>query len=189
MGFDWDKVEKDIIKHGTRNSLLTAVMPTAATSQIMGNCEGIDIRLSNIYIRTTHAGTFVVANPYLIQDLIEAGVWSEELRKKLVVHNGSIQKIKEIPQHIKDIYKTAFEVKQKSVVQQSADRGPFIDQSQSLNIFVPSPNLDLQAAILFDGWKKGLKTGQYYLRTRPAVNPLQFGIDVIETQKILAESE
>jgi len=184
MGYDWKSLIEDIKTHGTRNSLLTAVMPTATTSQIMCNSESIEAPMSNIYIRSTLAGEFIVINESLVQDLIKLGLWSEDMRKLLIIRNGSIQDIDGIPTHIKEIYKTAFEIRQKDIIMQAAERGPFIDQSQSMNLFMAESNFDILMSCHFEGWKRGLKTGMYYLRTRPSVDPIQFGIDIEEVNKL-----
>lgn len=184
MGYDWDGLVQDVMKYGTRNSLLTAIMPTASSSQIMGNSECCEPRMSNVFTRTTLAGMFVVVNPHLMNDLMAEGLWNEDMRKKLIIYNGSIQKIDEIPDRIKRVYKTAFEIGQRHLIDQSADRGAFIDQSQSLNLFFANPSFDLQNSALFTGWKKGLKTGEYYLRTQPAVNPIQFGVDIDDIKRL-----
>lgn len=184
MGYDWERLIGEVQKYGTRNSLLTAVMPTASTSQIMGNSECCEPRMSNVFTRTTLAGMFVVVNPFLMDDLMKEGLWNEDMRKKIIIHNGSVQKIEEIPHRIKEIYKTAYEINQMHLVKQSADRGVFIDQSQSFNLFFAKPNFDLQTAALFGGWEAGLKTGEYYLRTQPAVNPIQFGIDIDDIKRL-----
>lgn len=184
MGYDWNKLIEEIKLFGTRNSLLTTIMPTASTSQIMGNSEMIEPYMSNIFVRSTLAGEFIVVNNNLMNDLQKLGIWSEDIRKKLIIENGSVQRIDEIPQHIKDIYKTSFEIKQKKIIQQAADRGIFMDQSQSMNIFMAEPNFDLLNSILFTGWKLGLKTGMYYFRTLPAVNPINFGIDVEDIKRL-----
>lgn len=187
--YDWDSLCTNIKLHGLRNSLLTTVMPTATTSQIMGNSESIDPYLSNVFTRQTLAGEFIVINENLINDLIEGNLWSEDIRKKIIVMNGSIAQIKEIPLHIKNLYKTAFEIKMKDILQQSIDRGVYIDQSQSLNLYMETSDFDRLTSSHFYGWKNGLKTGMYYLRSRPSINPIQFGIDINEVNKIKTESE
>lgn len=175
--WDWKKLIEDIKKYGTRNSLLTTIMPTASTSQIMNNNEAIEPYTSNLYTRTTLAGEYIIVNKHLQNDLIELGLWTKEIREEFFFDNGSIQKIREIPEHIKDIYKTAFEMKSKPLVQQSIERGPFIDQSQSMNIFSNEPDNRMLTSSHFYGWKNKLKTGMYYLRSQPAVDPIKFGID------------
>jgi ribonucleoside-diphosphate reductase alpha chain len=184
MGYDWKSLIEDVKEFGTRNSLLTAIMPTASSSQIMGNSECCEPRMSNVFTRTTLAGMFVVVNPFLMKDLMKEGLWDEDMRKKLIIYNGSVQKIDEVPDRLKSIYKTAYELDQMHLVEQSADRGVFVDQSQSFNLFFAKPSFDLQTSALFGGWKAGLKTGEYYLRTQPAVNPIQFGIDIDDIKRL-----
>jgi ribonucleotide reductase alpha subunit len=152
-------------------------MPTASTSQILGNNECFEPYTSNIYVRRTLAGEFVCVSRHLLNDLIKLGIWSAELRNKLIAHNGSVQKIAEIPKHIKDIYKTVWEISQKTLIDMAADRGAFIDQSQSLNIHMPNVNHGKLTSMHFYAWKKGLKTGMYYLRTKPAVDAIKFTVD------------
>ena len=182
--YDWDAVKADLITYGARNSLLTAVMPTASTSQIMSNSEAIEPYMSNIFVRSTLAGEFIVVNKHLMQDLLALNLWNEDLKRKIILSNGSIQTIPEIPQKIKDIYRTAFEIKQKDVIQQSLDRAPFIDQSQSLNLFFDTSNFDKLTSAHFYGWERGIKTGMYYLRSQPAAIPINFGIDAKEEVKV-----
>ena len=185
MNYDWTNLIESIKKHGTMNSLLTALMPTASTSQIMGNCESFEPYLSNIFTRTTLAGEFMVVNQHLVNDLIKLNLWSDEMRNKIIIYNGSIQKINEIPDNIKEIYKTAFEIKQKHIVQQAIDRGCFIDQTQSMNLFIDKPDYEKLTSSHFYGWKHGLKTGMYYLRSQPATNPIKFGVDIDLINKVL----
>lgn len=184
MDYDWSTLIESIKKHGLRNSLLTTCMPTASTAQIMGNSESIEPYLTNIFTRSTLAGEFIVINENLLNDLIKENLWNDSVRKKIIVFNGSIQNISEIPERIKKIYKTAFELKLKEIVSQSCDRAPFIDQSQSLNLFMEKSDFDVLTSAHFYSWEHGLKTGMYYLRTRPAVDPTQFGIEASEIQKI-----
>jgi len=184
MGYDWDKLQQEVMQYGTRNSLLTALMPTASTSQIMGNYEGFEPYMTNIFVRTTLAGEFIVINEHLLKTLLELNIWNEDIRKLIILNNGSIQKIECIPQDIKDIYKTAFELKLKSILQQAVERGPFIDQSQSMNLFMEKPNFGKLTSAHFYGWKNGLKTGMYYLRTNPSVNPISFGIDINDIKRL-----
>ncbi len=184
LNYDWISLKKDIIKYGTRNSLLTTIMPTASTAQIMGNCESIEPYQTNIFIRETLAGEYIVVNKNLIKDLIKLNLWNDNMRKRIVLNNGSIQNIDEIPKILRNVYKTAFEIKLKSIIDQSAARGIFIDQSQSLNLFLDSPNKNKLHSALFYAWEKGLKTGMYYLRSRPAFDPTNFGIDVDEINEI-----
>lgn len=182
--YDWESLIYEIKEHGIRNSLLIALMPTASTSQIMGNSECIEPYMSNIFVRTTLAGNFIVTNKNLMEDLEKLGLWTDDIRKKLLIYNGSVQNIDEIPDRIKRVYKTAFEINPKAVIIQSAERGPFVCQSQSLNLFIAKPNYDLLFNTLYLGWRKGLKTGMYYYRTMPAVDPIQFGIDVDDIKRL-----
>lgn len=182
--YDWDGLMLSIRRYGLRNSLTTTAMPTASTSQIMGNSEGIEPYMSNVYTRSTLAGDFIVINENLVRDLISANVWNEGVRKKIIIMNGSVQDIPGIPKHIKDIYKTCFEIKLKSVISQSLDRAIFIDQSQSLNLYMDTSDFDKLTSAHFYGWENGIKTGMYYLRSRPAVDPIQFGIDAKEIMDI-----
>jgi ribonucleoside-diphosphate reductase alpha subunit len=184
MGFNWTSLISDLKKYGARNSLLTALMPTASTSQIMGNCECFEPYSSNLFVRKTLAGEYTIVNEHLVKDLIDLGLWNKEMFEEILYFNGSIQKIKDIPQNIKDIYKTAFELKGKDIVQQSIERGPFIDQTQSMNIFQAIPDFNKLSASHFYGWKNGLKTGMYYLRTQPVVDPIKFGLDPSSVQRI-----
>ena len=187
MGYDWDSLVESIKTYGVRNSLLTALMPTASTAQIMGNCESFEPHHSNIFIRETLAGEFIVVNKNLMKDLIKDNLWSEKIRKKIVIDNGSIQNISEIPQKYKDIYKTAFEIKLKDIIDQSADRGVFVDQSQSLNLFMGESDRNKLHSAHVHSWKRGLKTGMYYLRSRPATDPINFGVDVEEIKQLKKE--
>ena len=184
MNYDWLNLIKDIKNHGIRNSLLTALMPTASTAQIMGNCESFEPYHSNIFIRETLAGEFIVVNKNLIKDLIKENIWSEDIRKKIIIDNGSIQNIQEIPQKYKNIYKTAFEIKMRDIIDQSADRGAFIDQSQSMNLFMAHSDRNKLHSAHIHSWKRGLKTAMYYLRSRPSMDPINFGIDIDEINKL-----
>ena len=174
---DWDTLREDIKKYGVRNSLLVAPMPTASTSQILGNFECIEPVISNIYSRRVLAGEFMVINEYLVRDLIEIDKWNDEIKNKIILNDGSVQNIKEIPETIRERYKTAWEVKQKHILDMAADRGAFICQSQSLNLFVESPNFKRLSSMHFYGWERGLKTGMYYLRSRPSSKALQFTLE------------
>jgi ribonucleoside-diphosphate reductase alpha subunit len=175
--WNWEQLKQDVKKHGVRNSLLVAPMPTASTSQILGNNECFEPYTSNIYTRRTLSGEFIVANKHLMRDLISLGLWSETMRQKLISTNGSVQTIAEIPQNIKDIYKTVWEISQKSIIDMSADRGAFICQSQSLNIHLTNPNFGKLTSMHFYAWKKGLKTGMYYLRSTAAADAIKFTLD------------
>lgn len=177
MDYDWKHLIEHIKEYGTRNSLLTTIMPTASTSQIMGNTESIEPLTSNIYTRSTMSGEYTVINKNLIETLIELNLWNDQLKNEILYDKGSIQQIVEIPEEIKKIYKTAYEIKNKPIVQQSIDRGPFIDQSQSLNLFCLVPDFNNLTSSHFYSWSNGLKTGLYYLKTQPAVSALDFGID------------
>ncbi len=174
---NWDYLREEIKKYGVRNSLLVAPMPTASTSQILGNYECIEPVMSNIYSRRVLAGEFTVINEYLVKELLLYGLWNEDMKNKVIVNEGSVQNIQEIPKFIRDRYKTAWEIKQKDIIDMSVDRGKFICQSQSLNLFVKAPNFKILSSMHFYSWKKGLKTGMYYLRTRPSSKAIQFTIE------------
>ncbi|MEM1319500.1 MAG: ribonucleoside-diphosphate reductase subunit alpha [Bacteroidota bacterium] len=172
--WDWDGLKKKIKKQGLRNSLLLAPMPTASTSQILGNNECFEPYTSNIYTRRTLSGEFIVVNKHLLNDLISLGLWDEDMKQRLMAANGSIKEIKEIPQELKNLYKTTYELSQKVIIDMAADRGAFICQSQSLNLFVENPNFGKLSSMHFYAWQKGLKTGMYYLRSKAAVDPIKF---------------
>lgn len=173
---DWDSLRQKIKKHGVRNSLLTALPPTASTSQILGNVESFEVLTSNIYMRNVLSGTYPVLNRYLINDLMSLNLWNKKLSDKIVSDEGSIQNIDEIPQKLKNLYKTTWEVSQKVTIELSADRAPFIDHSQSLNIFMKAPTVAKLSSMHFYGWKRGLKTGMYYLRTLGASSAEKFSV-------------
>jgi ribonucleoside-diphosphate reductase alpha chain len=175
--WNWEQLKQDVKKHGVRNSLLLAPMPTASTSQILGNNECFEPYTSNIYTRRTLSGEFIIANKHLMKDLMNLGLWSETMRQKLIAANGSVQNIPEIPQNIKDIYRTVWEISQKAIIDMSADRGAYICQSQSLNIHLTNPNFGKLTSMHFYAWKKGLKTGMYYLRTNAAADAIKFTLD------------
>ncbi len=181
--WDWAGLKVEIKKSGIRNSLLLAPMPTASTSQILGNNECFEPYNSNFYTRRTLSGQYIVVNKHLLNDLIGLGLWNNEMKEQLMMHNGSIQQIPAIPQHIKDLYKTAYELSQKVIIDQSADRGAFICQSQSLNLFVESPTFSKLSSMHFYAWSKGLKTGMYYLRSKAAVDPIKFTLGDQHQQK------
>lgn len=174
---EWDSLREKIKKHGLRNSLLLAPMPTASTAQILGNNESIEPYTSNIYSRRVLSGDFQIVNPHLLKDLVELNLWDEEMKNQLIANNGSIARIPGIPDYIKHLYQTVWELPQKEIIEMAADRGAFIDQSQSLNIHIAKPSYANITSMHFYGWKKGLKTGMYYLRTKPAVNAVQFTVD------------
>lgn len=182
--YDWNKLIDSIKLHGTRNSLLTALMPTATTSQIMKCSQSFEPYMSNYFVRKTMAGEFPVINENLVKTLIKENLWTDDVRKLIIINNGSIQNIDCIPDKIKNIYKTAFEIKLKTLVQQSVERGPFIDQSQSMDLYLNEPNFTKLNSALFYGWENGIKTGMYYLRSRPAVNPIHVGIDTEDIKRL-----
>ncbi|XP_066146866.1 ribonucleoside-diphosphate reductase large subunit [Euwallacea fornicatus] len=175
--WDWDILKAKIAKHGLRNSLLIAPMPTASTAQILGNNESIEPYTTNIYTRRVLSGEFQVVNHHLLKDLTERGLWDDVMKNQILANHGSIQNIPGIPNDLKAIYKTVWEISQKVILDMAADRGAFIDQSQSLNIHIEKPSYGVLSSMHFYGWKKGLKTGMYYLRTKPAANPIQFTVD------------
>uniref|UniRef100_A0A673M4Q6 Ribonucleoside-diphosphate reductase n=1 Tax=Sinocyclocheilus rhinocerous TaxID=307959 RepID=A0A673M4Q6_9TELE len=190
--WDWAALKEKIAKHGVRNSLLLAPMPTASTAQILGNNESIEPYTSNIYTRRVLSGEFQIVNPHLLKDLTERGLWNEEMKNQLIAQNGSIQGIPTIPDDLKELYKTVWEISQKTILKMAADRGAFIDQSQSLNIHIAEPNYGKLTSMHFYGWKQGLKTGMYYLRTKPAANPIQFTLNkekLKETQNSTSNEE
>ena len=180
--YDWDKLRDDIKKHGVRNSLITSLMPTASTAQILGNTEAFEIQTSNIYKRQTLSGEFVLINKYLVKDLKDLKLWNREVRDKIIINNGSVQNISEIPQNIKDIYKTVWEVSQKVVIDMAADRSPYICQSQSMNLWLANPTLAQINAMHFYAWERGLKTGMYYLRTKPSANAVKVTVKDFDKQ-------
>lgn len=186
--WNWEQLKREVKQYGVRNSLLVAPMPTASTSQILGNNECFEPYTSNIYTRRTLSGEFIVVNKHLMKDLMDAGLWSEGMRQKLIGANGSIQSIPEIPQNIKDIYKTVWEISQKAIIDMSADRGAYICQSQSLNIHITNPNFGKLTSMHFYAWKKGLKTGMYYLRSSAAADAIKFTIDKAQMQQPAVES-
>ena len=173
----WDKLREDVLKYGIRNSLLLAPMPTASTSQILGNNECYEPFTSNIYLRRTLAGEFVVVNKYLIHDLLSINLWNNEIKNKIILNEGSIANLEEIPSTLKRVYKTVWEMSQKDLIDMAIDRGAFICQSQSLNLFIAEPDFEKLTSMHFYAWKNGLKTGIYYLRTRPVTKAQQFTID------------
>ncbi|KAL2059285.1 hypothetical protein ABVK25_000577 [Lepraria finkii] len=175
--WDWDSLKAEIAKYGVRNSLLVAPMPTASTSQILGNNECFEPYTSNIYSRRVLAGEFQVVNPWLLKDLVDMGLWSDNMKNRIIADGGSIQNIPNIPADIKALYKTVWEISQRKIVEMAADRGAFIDQSQSLNIHLKDPTMGKITSMHFAGWKLGLKTGMYYLRTMAASAPIQFTVD------------
>lgn len=174
--WDWDTLRGEIKEHGVRNSLLLAPMPTASTSQILGNNECFEPYTSNIYTRRVLSGEFIVVNKHLLVDLVDLGLWNEDLKQDIIRANGSIQNIDIIPENLKDIYKTVWEMSMKDIIDMSADRGCFIDQSQSLNLFMENANIGKLTSMHFYAWEKGLKTGMYYLRTKAASDAIKFTV-------------
>ncbi len=175
--WEWDILKEEVKKYGVRNSLLLAPMPTASTSQILGNNECFEPYTSNIYTRRVLSGEFIVVNKHLLKDLVKLGLWNDGLKNDLIAANGSIQNLDVIPQNIKDLYKTVWEIKQKDLIDMAADRGAYICQSQSLNLFVQNPNFGKLTSMHFYAWKKGLKTGMYYLRTKAATDAIKFTVE------------
>lgn len=175
--WNWTALREKIAKHGVRNSLLIAPMPTASTAQILGNNESFEPYTSNVYNRRVLSGEFQVVNHHLIKDLSELNLWNDDMKNKIIGSNGSVTGFEEIPEKIREIYKTVWEISVKTQIKMAADRGAFIDQSQSFNIHVAEPNYGKLTSIHFYGWKAGLKTGMYYLRTKPAANAIQFTVD------------
>jgi ribonucleoside-diphosphate reductase alpha chain len=175
--WEWDILRDEIKQHGIRNSLLVAPMPTASTAQILGNNECFEPYTSNLYTRRVLSGEFIVVNKYLLRDLVKLGLWSEEMKNKIIQGNGSVQHIAEIPQNLKELYKTAWEISQKTIIDMSADRGAYICQSQSLNVFMENVNFAKLTSMHFHSWKAGLKTGMYYLRTKAATDAIKFTLD------------
>lgn len=175
--WDWEKLRQQVVEHGVRNSLLVAPMPTASTSQILGNNECFEPYTSNIYARRVLSGEFAVVNKHLLKDLIKLNLWNESMKNKLISANGSVQNIPEIPQDLKELYKTVWEIKQKTILEMAADRGAYICQSQSLNIHIQDVNFGKLTSMHFHAWKLGLKTGMYYLRTKAAADAIKFTIE------------
>lgn len=175
--WNWEELRKEVKEHGVRNSLLLAPMPTASTSQILGNNECFEPYTSNIYTRRVLSGEFIVVNKHLLKDLVDLGLWNDSMKNKLIEANGSVQNIPEIPTNIKDLYKTVWEISQKTIIDMSADRGAYICQSQSLNIHIKDPNFGKLTSMHFYAWKKGLKTGMYYLRTKAAADAIKFTVE------------
>lgn len=177
--WDWENLRKNVVEYGVRNSLLIAPMPTASTAQILGNNEAFEPFTSNLYSRRTLGGEFIVINSHLVKKLIELGLWDENMRNKLIMENGSVQNIPEIPTDVKEVYKTVWEMSQKKLLNMAANRSIFIDQSQSLNLFIANATKPKLLAAHMHGWKLGLKTGMYYLRTKSAVDAIKgLGVDL-----------
>lgn len=175
--WNWTKLREEIAQFGVRNSLLLAPMPTASTAQILGNNESTEPFTSNMYNRRVLAGEFTVVNKYLLKDLVDRGIWTPEIRNQIIADRGSIQRVAQIPAELKELYKTVWEIKQKTIIDQAADRGAFICQSQSLNIHMAEPTTAKLTSMHFYAWRKGLKTGMYYLRSLPKADAIQFTVD------------
>eukprot|EP00531_Pseudo-nitzschia_arenysensis_P021425 CAMPEP_0116155022 /NCGR_PEP_ID=MMETSP0329-20121206/22090_1 /TAXON_ID=697910 /ORGANISM="Pseudo-nitzschia arenysensis, Strain B593" /LENGTH=767 /DNA_ID=CAMNT_0003652037 /DNA_START=180 /DNA_END=2483 /DNA_ORIENTATION=+ len=184
--WDWGSLKANIAKHGLRNSLLVAPMPTASTAQILGNNESTEPFTANIYNRRVLAGEFTIVNKHLLRDLTSLGIWNESLRNQIIANRGSVQKIEEIPKELRDVYKTVWEVPQRVILDLAADRSPYICQSQSLNVHIAEPTSKKLTSMHFYAWKKGLKTGMYYLRSRPKADAIQFTVD---QEKLAAETK
>ncbi|TMW55706.1 hypothetical protein Poli38472_010588 [Pythium oligandrum] len=181
--WDWNALKAQVMEHGVRNSLLLAPMPTASTAQILGNNESIEPFTTNMYNRRVLAGEFTIVNKYLMKELIELGIWTPEVRNQILHDHGSVQNVRVIPQPVKDKYKTVWEIKQKAVLDMAADRGAYICQSQSMNVHIAEPTISKLTSMHFYAWKKGLKTGMYYLRTQPKANAIQFTVDKVAIQR------
>jgi ribonucleoside-diphosphate reductase alpha chain len=175
--WDWENLRLDVMNHGVRNSLLVAPMPTASTSQILGNNECFEPYTSNIYTRRVLSGEFIIVNKYLLRDLVNLGLWNNTMKDKIITANGSIQDIAEIPAELKELYKTVWEIKMRNIIDMAADRGAYVCQSQSLNLFINAPNASKLTSMHFYAWKKGLKTGMYYLRTQAASQAVKFTVE------------
>jgi ribonucleoside-diphosphate reductase alpha chain len=175
--WDWDTLKQDIVKYGVRNSMLMALMPTASTAQIMGNSEAFEPVDSCIFKRRVLSGEYIVVNKYLVQDLVRLGLWSKELKDTIIANDGSIQNIDVIPDDLKALYKTVWEISMKSVIEQARDRGVFVDQMQSMNLFMANPNYKRLTSMHFYAWKNNLKTGMYYLRSKSSYAAGKFSID------------
>jgi ribonucleoside-diphosphate reductase alpha chain len=182
--WEWDILKEEVKTHGVRNSLLLAPMPTASTSQILGNNECFEPYTSNIYSRRVLSGEFVIVNKHLLKDLVKLGIWNDSLKNKIIIANGSVQGINEIPDNVKALYKTVWEISQKVIINMAADRGAYICQSQSLNLFVQDANFAKLSSMHFYGWKAGLKTGMYYLRTKAAADAIKFTVDTSAAKEI-----
>jgi ribonucleoside-diphosphate reductase alpha chain len=182
--WEWDILKEEVKTHGVRNSLLLAPMPTASTSQILGNNECFEPYTSNIYSRRVLSGEFVIVNKHLLKDLVKLGIWNDSLKNKIIIANGSVQNIAEIPDNVKALYKTVWEISQKVIINMAADRGAYICQSQSLNLFVQDANFAKLSSMHFYGWKAGLKTGMYYLRTKAAADAIKFTADAAAAKEI-----
>merc|ERR1712151_9938 len=180
--WDWTSLKARIAKHGLRNSLLVAPMPTASTAQILGNNESFEPYTQNLYVRRVLSGEYVQVNRHLLRDLVKRKLWTEDLRMQLIAQNGSVQNL-DLPADVRELYKTVWEIKQRIVLDMAADRGPYIDQSQSLNIHMVDASTSKLSSMHFYGWQLGLKTGMYYLRTKAAADAIKFTVEVDKTRK------
>jgi len=187
--WEWDVLKEEVKEHGVRNSLLMAPMPTASTAQILGNNECFEPYTSNIYTRRVLSGEYIIVNKHLLKDLVKLGLWDSVMKNKLMGSNGSVQSIAEIPQDIKDLYKTAWEISGKTLIDLSADRGAYVCQSQSLNLFMENANFAKLTSMHFYGWESGLKTGMYYLRTKAAADAVKFTLDKTSIDEPIAKTE
>ena len=176
--YDWEKLRQDVMKYGVQNSLLVSPMPTASTSQILGNNESFEPFTSNIYTRRVLSGEFICVNKHLVRDLIKLNLWTSSVKNQIIANNGSVQAVTEIPAKIKEIYKTVWEISQKKMINLAVARGPYICQSQSLNLYQENPQFNKMSLMHFYAWKQGLKTGQYYFRSRPARDAIKFTVNV-----------
>merc|ERR1711907_635821 len=186
--WNWAASKAKIAKHGLRNSLLVAPMPTASTAQILGNNESFEPYTQNLYVRRVLSGEFVQVNRHLLKDLIRRDLWTEDVRVQLIAHNGSVQHIDQIPADVKELYKTVWEIKQRAVLDMAADRGAYIDQSQSLNIHMVDATTAKLSSMHFHAWQLGLKTGMYYLRTKAAVDAIKFTVEVDKVKRASLQS-
>jgi ribonucleoside-diphosphate reductase subunit M1 len=181
--WDWSALKRRIAQYGLRNSLLVAPMPTASTAQILGNNESTEPFTSNMYNRRVLAGEFTVVNKHLLRELTSMGLWTEEIRNRMIADNGSVQNVPDIPPYMKEVYKTVWEIPQRVIIDMAADRGPFICQSQSMNVHIAEPDSKKLTSMHFYAWNKGLKTGMYYLRTRPKADAIKFTVDQEQLKK------
>jgi ribonucleoside-diphosphate reductase alpha chain len=187
--WDWASLRKEVMQHGVRNSLLMAPMPTASTSQILGNNEAFEPYTSNIYTRRVLSGEFIVVNKHLLHDLVDRGLWNETLKQEIMRNNGSVQNIERIPADLRELYKTVWEMSMKDIIDMSRQRGYFIDQSQSLNLFMENANYAKLTSMHFYAWQSGLKTGMYYLRTKAAVDAIKFTLNNDKKLEPIAETD
>jgi ribonucleoside-diphosphate reductase alpha chain len=183
----WGELRNDLLKYGSRNSLNIALMPTASTASIFGNVESFEAITSNLYTRNVLSGVFTMINKYLIKDLMDLEIWNQDTKDRLIYNKGSVQNLRALPKFLREIYKTSFEIDQKLIIKMSAERGKFVCQSQSLNLFFDKPTFKELTACHFYGWKNGLKTGSYYIRTRSALSGQNFGLDPRKEKQLREE--